>query len=117
MQRIKFVALSLILGMAFSISLSAFSHSADEGTTTLQGNVVCLLPDYKNGTVQPVIATSPCSGLPQHNHVFVTNNAVYSLQGLQDGLMKITQSSNRTNVKITGKVEGSDQTAWVLFVK
>ena len=53
MQRIKFVALSLILGMAFSISLSAFSHSADKGTTTLQGNVVCLIPDYEKGTVIP----------------------------------------------------------------
>ncbi len=117
MQRIKFVTLSLILGMVFSISLSTFSHSADEGETTVQGNVVCLLPDYEKGTVKPVIATGPCDGLPPHEHVLVTKSTVYSLQGLQDGLMKITQSSNRTNVKITGKVEGSDQTAWVLLVK
>ena len=117
MQRIKFVSLSLILGIAFSISLSTFSHSADEGTTTLQGNIVCLLPDYEKGTVKPVIATGPCDGYPPHEHVLVTKNTVYSLQGLEEGLMKIEQSSNRTNVKITGKVEGSDQTAWVLFVK
>jgi len=117
MQRIKFVSLSLILGIAFSISLSALSHSADEGTTTIQGNVVCLLPDYEKGTVKPVIATGPCDGYPPHQHVLVTPTVVYSLQGLQDGLMKIEQSSNRTNAKITGKVEGSDQTAWVLFVK
>jgi len=116
MQRIKFVSLSLILGIAFSISLSDFSHSADEGTTTLQGNVVCLIPDYESGTVKPVTATGPCSGLPPHQHVFVTNNAVYSLQGLQDGLMKIQQSPNRTDIKIAGKVQGSEQTAWVLFV-
>jgi hypothetical protein len=117
MQRIKFVSLSLILGIAFSISLSAFSHSADEGTTTLQGNVVCLLPDYEKGTVKPVIATGPCNGYPPHEHLLVTKDRVYSLQGLQDGLMKIELSSHRTNVKIAGKVEGSDQTAWVLFVK
>ena len=79
MQRIKFVALSLILGMAFSVSLSAFSHSADEGTQTLQGNVVCLIPDYEKGTVKPVIASGPCDGLPPHEHVLVTKNTVYSV--------------------------------------
>jgi hypothetical protein len=115
MQRIKFVSLSLILGIAFSISLSTFSHSADEAKT-VQGNVVCLIPDYESGNVKPVIATGPCDGLPPHQHVLVTPSAVYSLQGLQDGLMKITQNPDRTNVKIAGKVEGSDQTAWVLFV-
>jgi len=115
MQRIKFVSLSLILGIAFSISLSAFSHSADE-STTLQGNVVCLLPDYESGNVKPVIATGPCNSYPPHQHVLVTKDQVYSLQGLQDGLMKIQLNSHRTNVKITGKVKGSDQTAWVLFV-
>jgi len=116
MQRIKFVSLSLILGIAFSVTLSAFSHSADEDTQTIQGNVVCLIPDYENGNVKPVIATGPCDAYPPHQHVLVTKSAVYSLQGLQDGLMKIAQSSNRTDVEITGKVQGSDQTAWVLFV-
>jgi len=116
MQRVKLVSLSLLLGIIFSTFPSTFSYSKDEGMTTLRGNVVCLLPDFKNGTVQPVIATSPCSGLPQHNHVLVTNNAVYSLQGLDKGLMKIEQSSKRTNVKISGKVKGNKQTGWILFV-
>ena len=115
MQRIKFVSLSLILGIAFSISLSTFSHSADD-TTNVQGNVVCLLPDYESGNVKPVIASGPCNSYPPHQHVLVTKDHVYSLQGLQDGLMKIQLNPHRTDVTIAGKVEGSDQTAWVLFV-
>ncbi len=81
-----------------------------------QGNVVCLVPDYANGSVKPVIATHPCDGMPPHQHLLVTDDTVYSLQGLQDGLKKITQSPDRTDVQIAGKVQGSEQTGWVLFV-
>ncbi|MEQ9617810.1 MAG: hypothetical protein RIG61_01390 [Deltaproteobacteria bacterium] len=116
MQRIKVMGLSLIMAVAFSSLLSTFSYSADEGVQTKKGNVVCLIPDYGSGNVKPVIATGPCDGLPPHQHVLVTEDRVYSLQGLQDGLMKIEQNPNKTNVEITGKVEGSDQTGWVLFV-
>ena len=116
MQRVKFVSLSLILGIAFSISMSLFSHSADEEMKTVQGNVICLLPDYEAGTVKPVIATSPCDGLPDHDHVLVTKSAVYTIQGLQDGLQKLEQTPNRTNVKVSGKVAGSDETGWILIV-
>ena len=116
MQRVKHVSLSLLLGIIFSIFLGTFSYSADEGTVTLKGNVICLIPDFKSGTVEPVIATKPCNSFPLHHHFLVTENAVYSLQGLEAGLMKIEQNPKRTNVKITGKVKGSKQTGWVLFV-
>jgi len=116
MQRIKFVSLSLILGIAFSISLSTFSHSAEEGNETVVGTVICLIPDYESGTVKPVIATSPCHGLPRHQHVLVTKSTVYSLHGLQDGLRKVEESPQRKDAKIVGRVEGSEQTGWILFV-
>lgn len=116
MQRVKFVAFCLVIGIAFTISLSTFSHSEDE-VKTIQGNVICLIPDYESGNVKPVIATGPCDGLPPHQHVIVTKDAVYQLQGLQDGLTKIQQSPNRTNVEIAGKVQGSEQTGWILFVE
>lgn len=117
MYRVTSVALLLIVGIAFSVFAATFAHSADEGTETVEGTVVCLIPDYGNGTVKPVVASGPCDALPKHQHVLVTKNRVYSLQGLQDGLMKIEQNPQRTNVKITGKPEGSDQTAWVLIVE
>jgi len=117
MKQLKLVTLTLILGIAFSVALSnsSFADSKDNHAT-INGNVICLLPDYKTGTVNPVIATAPCDGYPPHHHVVVTDDAVYSLQGLQDGLKKIERNPNRTNIQIAGKVQGSEQTGWVLFV-
>lgn len=114
MKRFSILMLTLVLGVAFSVAFSDSSF-ADE-STSVKGNVICLIPDYKTGTVNPVIATAPCDGYPPHQHVVVSDTAVYSLQGLQDGLMKIQQSSNRTNVTIAGKIKGSEQTGWILFV-
>lgn len=116
MKRFKLITLMLVLAITFSLFVSASSHAADKRTQTIQGNVICLIPDYEKGTVNPVIATHPCDGLPPHSHVLVTENKIYSLQGLQDGLMKIELNPHRENIKITGKVEGSNQTGWVLFV-
>ena len=117
MKHLKLTTLTLILGIAFSVAFSSstFADSKDDHAT-INGNVVCLLPDYEKGTVNPVIATKPCDGYPPHHHVVVTDIAVYSLQGFQDGLKKIEQNPNRTNVKIAGKIQGSEQTGWVLFV-
>lgn len=115
MKRLQWItAFTLIFVITLSIFTVAMSYADD--TKTIQGNVVCLIPDYAKGTVNPVIATKPCDGLPPHQHVLVTETRVYSLQGLQDGLMKIEKNPHRMNVKITGKVEGSDQTGWILFV-
>ena len=116
MNRIKFLSISLLLGISFSIFLCTFSYADDKGTTSIQGNVVCLIPNYADGTVTPVIATHPCDGEPTHQHVLVTDTTVYSLQGLQDGLKKIEKNPHKTNVTIAGKVQGSEQTGWVLFV-
>ena len=115
MKRLQFItAFTLIFVITLSIFTVTMSHADD--IKTIQGNVVCLIPDYAKGTVNPVIATQPCDDLPPHQHVLVTVTRVYSLQGLQDGLMKIEKNPHRVNVKITGKVEGSDQTGWILFV-
>lgn len=109
--------LTLVFVMVFSIVISGTSFADEKDDhSTINGNVVCLLPDYEKGTVNAVIATKPCDGYPPHHHVVVTDTAVYSLQGLQDGLMKIEQTSNRKNVAIMGKVKGSEQTGWILFV-
>ncbi len=116
MKRLNLVSMSLVLGIIFSVVICTFSYAEDEGTKSIQGNVICLIPDYAHGTVKPVIATHPCDGLPTHQHVLVTEDTVYSLQGLQDGLRKIEQNPNRTDVVIAGKVKGSEQTGWVLFV-
>ena len=117
MKRFSILMLALILGIAFSVAFSNSSFADEnDANATIKGNIICLIPDYKAGTVNPVIATAPCDGYPTHQHVVVTDTAVYSLQGLQDGLMKIQRSSNRTNVTVAGKIKGSEQTGWILFV-
>jgi hypothetical protein len=115
MKRLQLIT-AFTLIFVITLSIFAVSMSYADDTKTIQGNVVCLIPDYAKGTVNPVIATKPCDGLPPHQHVLVTETRVYSLQGLQDGLMKIEKNSHRINMKITGKVEGSDQKGWILFV-
>ena len=116
MHRVKSLVFSLIIALGLVSTLTIRSFAADEGTKTVTGTVICLIPDYKKGTVNPVIATGPCNTLPPHQHVLMTKEGtVYSLQGLQDGLMKIEEMPNKTNVTITGKVEGNNY-GWILFV-
>jgi len=117
MQNVKYLSGVLLLVAALFIGVMSISQAADDETQTVEGTIICLIPDYGNGTVKPVVATGPCDKLPPHQHVLVTKDKVYSLQGLQDGLMKIEQSSQRKDVKVSGKIEGSDQTAWVLIVQ
>ena len=109
----------LILG-AFIISMGLVTLStnptyAADDEVIVQGNVVCLVYD-KKGNVTPVIATGPCDGYPPHQHILVTQEGtVYSLQGLQDGLVNIAKMPQRTDVKIKGKVQGN-QYGWILVV-
>jgi hypothetical protein len=92
------------------------SFAADPGAQSVQGNVICLIPDYKKGTVTPVIATGPCNTLPPHQHIIMTKEGtVYTLQGLQDGLMKVSLMPERENVTMPGKIEGNNY-GWVLVV-
>ena len=116
MQRLRLLAFSLVIAVAFASLFKARSFAADAGMKTIQGTVICLIPDYKKGTVTPVIATSPCNSLPPHQHILVTKEGtVYTLQGLQEGLMKVALMPQRTDVTMTGKVEGNNY-GWVLFV-
>ena len=117
MSKIKYLSGVMLLVVTLFIAAASTSQSADDKTVTVEGNIVCLIPDYKTGNVKPVIASGPCDKLPPHEHVLVTKNRVYLLRGLQDGLMKVEQSPQRTDVKIKGKIEGSDQTGWVLVVE
>jgi len=83
---------------------------------TVEGNVICLIPDYDKGTVNPVIATGPCNNEPAHQHLLIGKDGkVYTLQGLQEGLMKIATSPNHTGVKITGMAT-ENPGGWVLYV-
>lgn len=114
MQRIKVLVFSLMIAVACAGFFTVSSFAADQ--QSIQGNVICLIPDYKKGTVTPVIATGPCNTLPPHTHIIMTKEGtVYTLQGLQEGLMKVSLMPQRENVTVPGKIEGNNY-GWVLVV-
>jgi hypothetical protein len=111
MKKATLVALFLMLVFAFAVSSSFAGEKV-----TVEGNVICLIPDYAKGTVNPVIANGPCNNNPPHQHLLVTKDGkVYTLQGLQEGLMAIAVNPNHTNVKITG-TPTENPGGWVLTV-
>jgi hypothetical protein len=88
---------------------------------TVSGTVYCLLPNYENGTVTPVIATGPCVNLPPHAHVMVTKDRkVYAIEGSPEAIHKMESGVGHPqggmNVTMKGKLEGH-QGGWVLFVE
>ena len=115
MKRFSLLALLfLVIGVALASFSTVPAYAAGEDVI-VQGNVICLVYD-KKGNVTPHIATGPCDGYPPHQHILVTKEGtVYSLQGLESGLLKIEKMPQRTDVKIKGKVQGN-QYGWILVV-
>lgn len=115
MKRFSFLILSfLIIGVALASFSTAPTYAAGEDVI-IQGNVICLVYD-KKGNVTPMIATGPCDGYPPHQHILVTKEGtVYSLQGLEGGLVKIAKMPQRTDVQVKGKVQGNKY-GWILVV-
>ena len=97
--------------------LASASALDDKGASqTVEGTIVCLLPNYEDGSVQPVVATSPCGEHDQHLHVVKTKSGqVYALHGTEDAIKKLEATSDRKNVSLEGKILG-EQGAWVLYV-
>ena len=97
--------------------LASSSALGDSGATqSVSGALVCLLPNYEDGTVQPIVGTSPCGEKDQHLHVVHTaDGQVYALHGSEESIKNLEASSDRENVSLEGKVLG-DQGAWVLYV-
>jgi hypothetical protein len=97
--------------------LASSSALDDKGATqTVEGTLVCLLPNYEDGTVQPVVATASCGEKDQHLHVVHTNDGqVYALHGTEESIKNLENSTERNNVKLQGQVQG-EQGAWVLYV-
>jgi hypothetical protein len=116
MKKATLVALFLMLVLAYAVS-SSFAGEAKGEKVTVEGNVICLIPDYTKGTVNPVIADGPCNNVPPHQHLLVSKEGkVYTLQGLQEGLVPILTNPNHTNVKITGMAT-ENPGGWVLTVE
>lgn len=99
-----------ILGTASALNESGAKEASVSGT------IVCLLPNYEDGSVAPIVASGPCGEKDQHLHVVTTGGGqVYALHGSEAAISQIEASSNRQNVELQGKIQG-DQGAWVLYV-
>jgi hypothetical protein len=84
---------------------------------TVEGTIVCLIPNYEKATVTPVVAQGPCNELTPHAHVIHTKDGqIYALHGSYEAIQKLEASPEKTNAKITGKLQGN-QGAWILFVE
>ena len=116
MKKATLVAFCLMLFFVFAVSFG-FAEEPKGTKVTVEGNIVCLIPDYQKGTVNPVIATGPCNNVPPHSHLLVGKDGkVYTLQGLQEGLMPILANPNHTSVTITGMAK-ENPGGWVLYVQ
>jgi hypothetical protein len=84
---------------------------------TVEGTIVCLIPNYEKGNVTPVVAQGPCNELTPHAHVIHTKDGqIYALHGSEEAIQKLEASPEKTNAKIRGKLQGN-QGAWILFVE
>lgn len=116
---------SLVYLVVFSFVILSFSliSSAEEDVhkeDIVKGNIICLLPNHAEGTVKPVIAVSPCTGLAPHAHVILDTRTkegnVYAVMGSPEAIERLQSISARKDVDVKGKI-GGDQSAWILTVE
>ena len=98
--------------------LASSAALGDEGVkeASVSGTIICLLPNYEEGSVAPVVASGPCGAEDPHLHVVTTGGGqVYALHGSEEAIAKIEAMKEKKNVELQGKIQG-DQGAWVLYV-
>ena len=86
----------------------------------VHGNVVCLVPDLKQGNVSPVIANESCKGHKVHAHVILDTSSsegdIYAVQGSPDAISRLQSIDDKKNITVKGKISGS-QKALILTVE
>ncbi|MGB7292831.1 MAG: hypothetical protein WBD99_11720 [Thermodesulfobacteriota bacterium] len=96
-------------------SLSAEDSQKSE-ERTIEGTIVCVIPDFSKGSARPVVASGSCNELEPHAHVLYSKEGeIYALQGSEEKIINIEKSAKRRNVFIRGRILGN-QKGWILFV-
>lgn len=115
-----FIFLFVLTFAVMSFSLIASAEEEVHQDDIVTGNVICLIPNYAEGSVKPVIASGPCNGLGPHAHVVLDTREkegnVYAVTGSPEAIERLEQTSERKNVEVKGKV-GGEQSAWILEVQ
>lgn len=98
--------------------LGSASALDDKGAkeASVSGTLVCLVPNYEDGSVKAVVATGPCGEMDPHMHVVATSDGqVYAVHGSEGAISNMESLSDRSNVELKGQLKGSSG-AWVLIV-
>ncbi len=83
---------------------------------TVTGTIYCLFPNYRDGSVTPMVATAPCDEYEDHAHVIYTNEGqTYAIHGPHEKITAIEKTSERKNVTLKGNVQGNNG-GWILYV-
>lgn len=91
-------------------------EKGDSTEVRVTGTVFCLLPNYSDGNVNPVVATAPCNEYEDHAHVIYTSEGqTYAIHGPHEKITAIEKMANRMNVTLSGNVQGN-QGGWILYV-
>jgi hypothetical protein len=84
---------------------------------TVEGTIVCLLPNYENGTVTPVVASGPCNELTPHAHIIYTKEGqIIAIHGSGEAIQKLEMNPQKRDVMVKGRLQGNPG-AWILFVE
>ena len=122
MNNFSFKSFALVFAvMAIGLFGSNLNVAAEEvhEDDIIYGNVICLIPDMKNGTVEPVVANKNCNGPSGHAHVVLETRSkvgnVYAVNGSPQAVKRLQARTKKENVAVKGKISG-DQTAWIITV-
>ena len=113
MFRVKSLAGALWIVLAGSLAFNNMLQAGDEvpdvDLRSMTGTLVCLLKTDDKKGVNAVVSSKPCDGYEPHAHVFVdsTDNNIYSIIATPEKIKELEQSSNKPNIKLFGKIEGS----------
>ena len=109
-----FVSLVFVLGLV--LSAGSIASAGEEGhEATLEGNIICLIPNPSTVMLEAVLTTEDCSKLAPHQHVLVTKEGKsYMIEGDEETLKKMMQGSKK-EVKVTGSVLENLQGGFPVF--
>ncbi len=118
MSKKNMVILSLSLFFIIGLVLSAGSiaSAGEEGKeATIEGNILCLVPDPSRVMLEAVVTEEDCSKLPPHHHVLITKEGKsYDIEGSEEAITKMQQGSKK-DVKMTGTVLDNLQGGFPVF--
>ncbi len=97
----------------YTPSLEPQDNPAKKSVT---GSVLCVLPNYEDGNVHPVIADGACNEYKSHAHFMQTKEGqIYAIDGPLEKIISIEKNPQRENVTLRGRVQ-ENESGWILYV-